>query len=91
VSEPDIGFPEANPDDRELLLAWLGYLRGAVLRKAEGLTDEQAGWTPDGRLISLKGIVNHLSRVEWRWIDGGMLGQDVIRDEAEFWPRGRDS
>ena len=86
MSESDIGFPEANPDDRELLLAWLGYLRGAVLRKAEGLSDEQADWTPNGRLISLKGIVNHLSRVEWRWIDGGMLGQDVIRDEAEFSP-----
>lgn len=88
MSDADIGLPEANLDDRDLLLAWLRFLRGAVLRNAEGLTDEQADWTPDGRLICLKGIVNHLTRVEWRWIDGGMLGQEVDRSEAEFSPGG---
>ena len=86
VTDPDIGFPEANPDDRELLLAWLGYLRGAVLRKAAGISEDQADWTPDGRLISIKGVLNHLTRVEWRWIDGGMFGEEVTREEAEFTP-----
>lgn len=28
--------PGGTPDEVELLLRWLGYLRGAVLRKAEG-------------------------------------------------------
>jgi uncharacterized damage-inducible protein DinB len=81
-----IGFPRGNPDERELLLSWLGYLRGSVLRKLDGITDEQARWTPDGRLICLLGIVNHLTHVEWRWIDGGMLGEPVSRSEAEFAP-----
>jgi uncharacterized damage-inducible protein DinB len=81
------GFPAGNPDERALLLAWLGFLRGAVLRKIEGLDDEQARWRPDGRLISLLGIVNHLTRVEWRWIDGGMRGEPTSRpSEEEFSP-----
>ncbi len=52
----------------------------------EGLSDEQARWTPDGALICLVGIVNHLTHVEWRWIDGGMLGQETSRSDAEFAP-----
>ena len=58
-----------------MLLRWLDYLRGAVLRNIEGLTDEQARWTPDGALISVLGVVNHLTHVEWRWIDGGIHGR----------------
>ena len=82
----DIGFPTGNDDERELLLGWLGYLRGAVIRNVEGLTDEQARWTPDGKLISPLGVMNHLTHVEWRWIDGGMLDAEVSRSEAEFRP-----
>ena len=69
------GFPSGNADERELLLSWLAFLRGAVLRKIEGVSDDQARWRPDGQLISLLGIVNHLTHVEWRWIDGSMRGQ----------------
>lgn len=79
-------FPTANPDERELLLSWLGFLRGAVLRKIAGLSDMDARWTPDGGLISLLGIVNHLTHLEWRWIDGAMRGEETSRDEAEFYP-----
>jgi uncharacterized damage-inducible protein DinB len=85
-SSPETGFPRGTPDERELLLRWLGFLRGAVVRKVEGLSDEQARWRPHGALISLVGIVNHLSHVEWRWIDGGMRGQEVSRTEQEFTP-----
>jgi|SRR5580700_3542816 uncharacterized damage-inducible protein DinB len=79
-------FPEGNTDERELLLSWLGFLRGAVLRKIDGLTEDDSRWTPSGRLISLLGIVNHLTRLEWRWIDGAMRGEDTSRDTAEFYP-----
>ena len=84
----DIDLPSGNTDERELLLSWLDFLRGAVLRKVEGLDNAQARWTPEGRLISLLGIVNHLAHVEWRWIDGGMLGEKVSRSEDEFSPGG---
>jgi uncharacterized damage-inducible protein DinB len=86
VADDDIGFPVGDSDETELLLQWLGYLRGAVTRNLEGVDDAQSRWTPDGRLISLLGIVNHLTRVEWRWIDGGFGGADVSRSEAEFTP-----
>jgi uncharacterized damage-inducible protein DinB len=79
-------FPVGNPDERELLLSWLGFLRGAVLRKIDGLSDADARWTPDGKLISLLGIVNHLTHLEWRWIDGAMRGEQTSRDESEFYP-----
>jgi uncharacterized damage-inducible protein DinB len=85
-TDEELGFPGGAGDERELLLSWLTYLRGAVIRNLEGLTDIQARWTPDGRLISVLGVVNHLTHVEWRWIDGGMLGQEVSRSEEEFSP-----
>ena len=85
-SAPKPEFPRNTPDERELYLNFLGFLRGAVIRKAESLSDEQAHWRPDGALISLLGIINHLTHVEWRWIDGGMRGQEVSRSKAEFTP-----
>lgn len=75
-------------DERELLRATLAFLRDAVLRKVEGLTEEQARWTPEGGLLPLVGIVNHLSHVEWRWIDGAFGGEEVSRSEEEFTARG---
>jgi uncharacterized damage-inducible protein DinB len=85
-SKAEVDTPVGTLDERELLLRWLGYLRGAVLRDVAGLTDEQARWRPDGRLICLLGIVNHLTHVEWRWIDGGFSGAETSRSEEEFAP-----
>jgi Protein of unknown function (DUF664) len=82
----DIGFPAGSPDEKELLLQWLVYLRGAVSRNLDGLDDAQARWIPDGRLIPPLGIVCHLIQVEWRWIDGGFFGAEVSRTEEEFRP-----
>jgi uncharacterized damage-inducible protein DinB len=84
--EPDAVFPVGNPDERELLLSWLGWLRGAVLRKTDGVSDDDARWRPGDALISLLGIVNHLTHVEWRWIDGAMRGMETTRLEVEFQP-----
>ena len=86
TTDDEIGFPVATADERELFLRWLQYLRGAVLRDIAGLTEDQARWTPDGALISLLGIVNHLTHVEWRWIDGAMLGATVGESPDEFRP-----
>lgn len=86
VMTDDVELPAASSDERELLLSWLGFLRGAVLRNLDGVSDADARWRPDDKLISLLGIVNHLTNVEWRWIDGGFLGADVNRLEAEFSP-----
>jgi uncharacterized damage-inducible protein DinB len=83
---PDHPQPPPTRDERELLLGWLRHLRESLLRKLEDLDEEQARWRPDGALISLLGIVNHLTHVEWRWLDGRMLGAHTSRSEAEFTP-----
>jgi uncharacterized damage-inducible protein DinB len=79
-------FPSGTPDEAEMYLRWLAFLRGAVLRKAAGLTEEQSRWQPDGKLIPLIGIVNHLTGVEARWIDGEMLGREVGEPDDEYSP-----
>ena len=79
-------FPRGHADEHDLFLDWLGYLRRALIRKLEDLTEDQARWTPNGALISLLGIVNHLTHVEWRWIDGAMRGARVERRDEEFTP-----
>lgn len=86
MAPEDIGFPTGSPDEKVVLLQWLGYLRGAVIRNTEGLDNAQARWTPDGKLIPLIGIVNHLRNVEWRWIEGGFGNAQVSRSELEFHP-----
>jgi uncharacterized damage-inducible protein DinB len=83
---PERDLPPGNPDERELLLDWLAWLREAVLGKIDGLSEADARWTPEGRLIPLLGIVNHLTHLEWRWIDGTMRGEGTSRLDEEFFP-----
>ena len=80
------GFPSPTADEVEGYLRWLAFLRGAVLRKATGIDEEQARWRPDGKLLTLLGIVNHLTHVEWRWIDGEMLGRETGKEDDEYEP-----
>jgi Protein of unknown function (DUF664) len=86
TSAPGPRYPPGNHDERELLLSWLAFLRASIIRKVEGLSEADARWTPGDALLPLLGIINHLTRVEWRWIDGELLGAEVSRSEAEFRP-----
>src|SRR5690242_8528439 len=78
--------PEPTADERELLLRYLHLQRELVVSTTEGLSEEQARWRPaDDRLIPVIGIVNHLTAVEQRWIDGSYARQPVPwRSEEEF-------
>ena len=73
-------------DERELLLRYLQLQRELVVSSTVGLTEDQARWRPDGdRLIPVIGVVNHLTHVEARWIDGSYARQPIVRrTEAEF-------
>jgi uncharacterized damage-inducible protein DinB len=77
---------EPTSDERELLLRYLQLQRELVVVSTVGLTEDQARWRPDGdRLIPVIGIVNHLTHVESRWIDGSYARQRVAwRSEEEF-------
>jgi len=75
ANAPAFKPPPFGGDEREVLLGFLDWKRGAVLKTAEGLDDEQARWTPEGRLLPIAGIIHHLTYVETRWIDGRYLRQ----------------
>ncbi|MBP0456655.1 DinB family protein [Streptomyces montanisoli] len=76
-------------DPRELLLGYLHWYRQALMRKIDGLSDEQLrapvqplGWSP-------LGLVQHLGWVERRWMRWGFAAEDVLAyppggDEAEW-------
>ena len=71
-------------DERELLLRFLQHQREEVVAVTDGLSDAQARWTPDGALLSVVGIVNHLSHIEWRWIEGRYLDEPFPDRTDEF-------
>src|SRR5437763_15187876 len=69
--------PGSLGDLRELLDAYLDHYRDVVLRKLDGLPEEElrhsrvpSGWTPLGLLV-------HLTWVERRWLVWGMLGEPL--------------
>jgi uncharacterized damage-inducible protein DinB len=66
-------------DERTTLTQFLDYLRLAVVRKAEGLTDEQARTSPAS--ITLAGLVSHLLYVERFWFTVVVDG-----DESAYLP-----
>jgi uncharacterized damage-inducible protein DinB len=66
--------PEPDQDERELFLGYIRWQREQVVAAAAGLTDEQLRWQPNGQLLSLGAIINHLTHMEWRWVEGRCLG-----------------
>jgi uncharacterized damage-inducible protein DinB len=83
---PPFEVPALTVDERETLLGFLDWKRAAVLHTTRDLDDEQARWTPEAALLPIAGIVDHLTHVEARWIDGRYLQLDVpaADPEAEF-------
>jgi uncharacterized damage-inducible protein DinB len=75
----------------ETALAFLGYLRDAVVRKLDGLSEEQArrALVPSG--TSLLGLVKHLTEVESYWVQRRFAGLDVTLDDDAFSLRAEDS
>jgi uncharacterized damage-inducible protein DinB len=63
--------------ERETLLAFLEYLREAVLIKASGIDDDalRRSLVPSG--TSLLGLVKHLTMVEVAWFQWSFAGLDV--------------
>ncbi len=83
-SRPSTVVPTSN--ERELLLRFLHRQREEVVATAEGLSDAEARRMPDGRLLPIVGIINHLTHAEWRWIEGRYLGREFPPRTDEFAP-----
>jgi hypothetical protein len=76
-------------DPRELLVAYLDFYRQTVLRKLDGLSEEElrtsrlpSGWTP-------LELLKHLAGVERRWLRWGFAAEPVERPWVEDGPDGR--
>ena len=69
--------PRVFGDERTTLVALLQYLRESVVRKVEGLSDEDArrSFVPTG--TSLMWLVKHLARAEALWVLERFAGQQV--------------
>jgi len=66
--------PGPTRDERELLIGFVRWQREQVVATAAGLNEEELRWTPEGRLLPIIGIINHLTHMEWRWVEGRYLG-----------------
>jgi uncharacterized damage-inducible protein DinB len=76
--------PGPETDEREQFLGYIRWQREQVVATASGLTDEQLRWRPDGRLIPIGAIINHLTHMEWRWIEGRYLASEFPPRSDEF-------
>ena len=72
---PEI-LPPVRAGERETLEAFLDYFRGVLIRKAEGLTEEQVRLKVPPSDLDLLGIVRHLALVEQWWFHNALEGVD---------------
>jgi hypothetical protein len=80
--------PAPTGDVTELLLGFVRWQREQVVATSVGLTDDQLWWTPDGGLVPIGGIVNHLTHMEHRWLECRYLGRPFPPRTDEFAPTG---
>lgn len=79
----DHGPPKQIGDERVTLTTSLDYLRGSVVRKVEGVTDDVARTPRVGSGTSLLWIVKHLTMAEVFWFQGSFAGLDVALPSDE--------
>jgi Protein of unknown function (DUF664) len=75
--DPSTEPPQTLTDPRELLLAYLDFYRATVLRKLDGMFEDDlrrsrlpSGWTP-------LELLKHLAYVERRWLRWGFTAEQV--------------
>jgi Protein of unknown function (DUF664) len=69
--------PRAFGDERTTLVALLQYQRESVLRKVEGVSDDDARGSPVPTGTSLLWLVKHLARAEALWFLERFAGQQL--------------
>ena len=80
--------PPAVAPEREALSGWLDYHRAELLSKLDGLTEEQTGQRVLPSLNTLRGLVRHLSKVEFVWFV--MVIEDSEEAAPFGWPERKD-
>lgn len=82
---PDRATPFFDAGEVTTLIRFLDYLRGSVVAKVQGLSDDDAirPLTPSG--TSLGGIVKHLTNVERLWVQYLWGGHDEVPLDRNHW------
>ena len=91
TTDPRVGPPSLGPE-RETLRAFLDYQRATLVRKCEGLTDEQLRQrSMPPSTLTLLGLVRHLAEVERTWFrrvfedgDAPMVWSDKVDFQAAY-------
>jgi hypothetical protein len=79
------GYPSGIADERSQIIGYLDLQRDVIVRKLDGLTEEQARWRPVPTANSLLNLLVHLTGVERNWFQSVIAGQNVERDrDAEL-------
>lgn len=80
LEDPRRSTPPLGTDERTSLDAWLEYHRATLLLKCEGLDDATLRARPvPTSLMSLHGLVRHMTEVERGWFRRTFAGEDVPR------------
>ena len=74
----DIDTPRTGGSETKILPSTLRYLRESLIRKAEGLDEESARWSPVASGTSILWLVDHMAFVEDIWFVNRFLGRGEI-------------
>ena len=91
MAEPVTPLPASKAlgeDEVSVLLGYLTYHRIVLARKAEGLSDEQAGRRAcPPSAVTLLGLIRHMTDVERWWFRRNLLAEDVpaLFEDDEAW------
>ena len=85
--------PRVDAGELGTALAFLSFARHCVLKKADGLSDEQLRRVLVGSGTSILGLVQHLTEAERSWFGHHLAGApwDPDREHGMTVPAGRDS
>jgi hypothetical protein len=94
----DLKPPRLAAGEAQTLHALLQYQRESLLRKVDGVDEEQARWSPVGSGTSLLWLVRHMAAAEATWVLQRFAGQDpapgpgaadgTLRDAADAYRQG---
>ncbi|GHE94305.1 hypothetical protein GCM10017786_29170 [Amycolatopsis deserti] len=91
MTRGDFRPPSLNADEQTTLVAFLDYLREAIIAKATGVPDEaaRAAGVPSG--TSLLRLVKHLTAVEHNWFVWAYAGEEVELWDDDALPAAADT
>jgi uncharacterized damage-inducible protein DinB len=69
-------LPDVRVDERDMLVQFLDFYRSILIRKAEGLDEDQVRIRIGASPLDLLGLVRHMAQVERWWFPVAFAGSD---------------